>query len=291
MAIFSVLWDAIVRFYYDYGITLASAIAFSGVVALFPFLIFMTALAGFLGGSEVAELAVDQLFSTLPKEVAEGLAPEVRRVLGSPRTDILTLSVALTLIIASSGLETLRTALNRAYRLEETRSFWFRRAQSILFVIGLALAMLVLGFSVILGPTISSYAIEHFPWLADYTRLFDRTRYGVGGVVLLIALTAIHAWIPDGHRRLRDILPGILVTMVAWLIAAIAYSEYLAHYNYYTKTYAGLAHIMIALMFFYITALVFLFGGELNRAIIERRERLEEEERIESDMAEWPPGM
>ncbi|MGI9385662.1 MAG: YihY/virulence factor BrkB family protein [Methyloligellaceae bacterium] len=269
MKLLRAYWDAIIRLHFDYGIPFAGAITFSLVLAFFPFLIFVTALAGLLGGAAAADQAVAQLFEAFPREVADTLAPEVRRVLGQPRGDLLTLGILLTLVISSSGVESLRTALNRAYRVEEDRSFWFRRLQSIVFVLGGAIAMLILGFSIVLAPVLWDLALRHFAWLAPYAQLFLKVRYGVATVVLAAVLFAMHFWLPAAKRRLVDVWPGVLHTMVLWLVAGTAYSEYLARYNYYTSTYAGLANVMIALMFFFVTAAIFVFGAELNRAFIE----------------------
>jgi membrane protein len=194
-----------VRLYNDLGIPLAGAVIFSGVLALFPFLIFVTALAGFLGGEEVAERAVAQLFRTVPDEIANAFAPEVRRVIGQKRGDLLTLGFFLALVISSSGVESLRPALNRAYRVREDRSFWYRRLQSFTFVIAGAFAMLVVGFSIVLAPAIQEFAGHHIRPLGTLGGVFSELRECIGTIVLVIMLFAIHFWLPAGRRRLADV--------------------------------------------------------------------------------------
>jgi membrane protein len=255
---------------------LAGAVTFSGVLALFPFLIFVTALAGFFGGADAADQAVAQLFETLPKEVADAFAPEVRRVVGQTRGDLLTIGFFLALVISSSGVESLRTALNRAYRVEEDRSFWYKRLQSFAFVIAGAVAMLIVGLSIVLAPAIQEFAGHHIKPLGTLGGLFGKLRLVIGTLAMAVMLFAMHLWLPAGKRQLKDIWSGILHTMVMWLVAGVGYSEYLARYNYYASTYAGLANVMIALFFFFITALIFVIGAELNRAFIEDRDGLPE---------------
>jgi membrane protein len=78
----------------------------------------------------------------------------------------------------------------------------------------------------------------------------------------------VHKWLPAGRRGLVEIAPGIIVTMALWLVAGIAFGRYLADFAYtYVTYYAGLASAMIALVFLYYTALIFVYGGELNDAI------------------------
>ncbi len=88
--------EAIYRLYEHSGFTMAGAVAFSFVVSLFPFCIFLGALSGILfGGRELADQAVAQLFQILPQGVAAGIAPQVEAIMGSTRIDLLTVSAGL----------------------------------------------------------------------------------------------------------------------------------------------------------------------------------------------------
>src|SRR5205085_10088005 len=79
-------------------------------------------------------------------------------------------------------------------------------------------------------------------------------------------------WLPAGKRSFRDIAPGVLVTLVLWLAAGILFGRYLAEFaNNYVTMYAGLASAMIALVFLYWTSTIFVYGGELNAAILHQR--------------------
>jgi membrane protein len=87
-----------------------------------------------------------------------------------------------------------------------------------------------------------------------------------------MALFILHAWLPAGRRSFFQILPGIVFTMVASLISGIVFGQYLARFaNNYVTMYAGLASVIIALVFLYFIAAIFVYGGELNAAIIKSR--------------------
>ncbi len=116
------------------GWAIASHIALSALLALFPFLIFLTALASFFGTNEMADAIVPIIIEALPEAVAKPLAVEVRNVLTGQRRDLLTIGGVLAIWFSSSGVESLRVGLNRAYGVEETRNWWVTRAQSIVFV-------------------------------------------------------------------------------------------------------------------------------------------------------------
>jgi membrane protein len=86
---------------------------------------------------------------------------------------------------------------------------------------------------------------------------------------MIVALFVLHAWLPCGRRGFLQILPGIVFTMVASLISGIVFGQYLARFaSNYVTMYAGLASVIIALVFLYFIAAIFVFGGELNAAIM-----------------------
>ncbi len=184
------------------------------------------------------------------------------------RTDALTFGIALALFFASSGIESLRIGLNRAYGVKEPRPWWLLRLESIGYVLIAAVALLALAFLVVLGPLIWATVTRYVRWLEPLTWLVTVARYSTASVVIIVALVVVHKWLPAGRRTLPEIAPGILVTLVLWLAAGAAFGLYLAEFAYtYVTYYAGLASGMIALVFLYLTALIFIYGGELNAAI------------------------
>ena len=150
------LLSAIYRLYEHSGFAMAGAVAFSFVVSLFPFCIFLGGLAGLFGGRELAAVAVAQLFQNLPPDVAEALAPQVDAIMGRTRIDLLTFGGFLALFFATSAVETLRAALNGAYRVVETRSYPACLALSMLLVLISGTSMLVLTWAVVVGPAFAA---------------------------------------------------------------------------------------------------------------------------------------
>jgi membrane protein len=130
---------------------------------------------------------------------------------------------------------------------------------------------LALGFLVVLGPLLFRTALRYAPWLEPLEGTFNFFRFAIATVVLVIALFVAHKWLPAGHRRVVEILPGIVATLALWLAAGVAFGRYLAEFSFtYVNTYAGLASAMIALVFLYLTASIFVYGGELNSAVCRR---------------------
>ncbi len=270
---YRVALDAYTKFLADDGWAIASHIALSALMSLFPFLILVTAIAGFFGTKNLADEVANLLLEMWPTEVATPIATEVRNVLTTARGDLLTIGVALAIFFASSGIESLRIGLNRAYGVAETRSWWLLRLESIGYVLVAAIGLLALAFLVVLAPLIFATAVRYAPVLDPLWPLFNFLRITVASTVLIVALVIVHKWLPAGRRRLLELAPGIIVTLALWLLAGELFGDYLSGFAYtYVTYYAGLASVMIALVFLYVTASIFLYGGELNAVIAKVRE-------------------
>jgi membrane protein len=264
--------DAFTRFNAADGWAIASHIALSALMALFPFLIVVTSFAGLMGSKELADEVARLLLETWPQEVAAPLAREIHTVLTTTRGDVLTISGALAIFFASGGVESLRIGLNRAYDVAETRNWLLLRLESIAYVLVGAVALLAFAFLIVLGPLLFAAALRRAPWLAPIEPLFNFWRLAIASVVLVAALVIAHKWLPTGRRTFGQIAPGILVTLALWLATGMVFGRYLAEFAYtYVSYYAGLASGMMALVFLYLTASIFVYGAELNSAILRAR--------------------
>jgi membrane protein len=214
-------------------------------------------------------------------------------VLEGAQQQVLTVGAALALFFASSGVESVRIGLNRAYSVVETRSMWLLRLESIGYVILGLVSVLALSFLVLFAPllirTVSKFVPTKLPdklpnyvpnYFAEYLATlpdFNDTmitvyRFTLAAILIIVPLIVVHKWLPAGKRTFREIIPGILATLVLWLIAGVVFGRYLADFAFtYSVYYAGLASPMIALAFLYFTASIFIYGGELNATILKAR--------------------
>ncbi|HXX26456.1 MAG TPA: YihY/virulence factor BrkB family protein [Pseudolabrys sp.] len=268
-----IITEAFRHFLADDGWAIASHIALSTLMALFPFLIVVTALAAFFFGSkDLADEAAKLLLEAWPAQVAGPISDDISGVLTNAHGSVLTFGAVFALYFASSGVESLRIGLNRAYDLTEARSWWMLRLESIVYVMIGAVAILAFSFLVVLGPVIWDRLASYFPALAPFYATVTFYRYAVAASVLLIALLSVHLWLPAGRRSLTDIAPGIVATMLLWLVSGAAFGRYLASYAFaYVSMYAGLASAMVALIFLYFCAAIFIYCGEINSVICQVR--------------------
>jgi len=264
--LWTVFVSALGNFIKDDGFPLAGNIAFSVILSAFPFLIFLTTLAGFLGNEALARDAIVYLLSIVPQNLVDPIAPEIRSILTVPRSDFLSFSILLTLWTASGSVRSVRVGMNRAYSLRETRHFLVLLLSDIIFVGVGSIALLSLSLLIVFGPVIWDSATIWVPIIHNFTIWFEWLRFPVALVLLTASLVAAHQFLPVRRHQLGEILPGIVFTLIMWLVTALTYAEFLSRFATYASTYAGLAGVVIALMFVYLSGAVLIFGGQINQA-------------------------
>src|ERR1700732_721796 len=113
-------------------------------MAMFPFLIVLTSLAGFFGSKELADQAAALLLQTWPRHVGDALSGEIHHVL--------TIGAVLAVYFPSNGVEALRVALTRAYAVVEPRRWYWLRLESIGYTLIAAFTSLAMALLIVLGP-------------------------------------------------------------------------------------------------------------------------------------------
>ena len=267
-----ILWQAYYRFEKDYGWMIAGHIAYMGLFAIFPFLIFLLALAGFVGQGEAADTSIQLAFELLPAEVAASLRPAVQEVRNAPHAGLITTGILLTLWAASSGLEALRHVLNVAFEVADRPAFWRTRLESLLLII--LTAAIVLSAMVLL--VIIPLALDTVGFLLKQPSFEPATytgaREAAGFLLLFGLLVLLYRILPNTPLTVWEVLPGAIVSWLLWLVAVWAYTIYLSRAPSFSITYGSLGGIVLTLFFFYISALLFIFGAEVNSVLKRRRD-------------------
>ncbi len=294
LAFLRLFYTAYLRFVDNDGWAIASHVALTILMSMFPFLIFITALAGFFGTQQLADEATHMLLQTWPEQVARPLADQINDVLTKSHGGLLTLGGALSIYFSSSGIEALRVGLDRAYEAKDKRPWWLSRLLSIFFVFVGAAALFAFGFLIVLAPLIWASVLHFAPAMHALERQVTYARFAIAAaLLLLVALVIVHKYLPAGRRSLAEIAPGIALTLGLWIEAGYIFGIYLAEFaRNYVNVYAGLASAMIVLVFLYMLAAIFIYGAELNAAVIHarmtrRRIRLATAEAPEETAPEW----
>ena len=273
--------ESFTRLFADEAIPLAGNIAFRTLFSIFPFLIFLTALAGFFGSEDLAQRIVDYLLAVAPEQLVHPLAAEIRSILTVPRTGLLSVSAVLTVWSAMAGVDSIRVGLNRAYDLRDHRSVWFLYLQNVLFVIGAAVLLLAVALLLVFAPValavVDAFAPDMRP---DFTTI-DAIRLPVAILLLTAGLLICHRVLPARRHKVLEVLPGVILTVIVWIILTSAFSIYLVNFNTFASTYASLSGLFAMMFFVYLSALVLILGGEVNRVLeVRRNRRLERRDEV-----------
>src|ERR1700733_14048241 len=199
--------DAFYRFSADDGWEIASHIALSVLMSMFPFLILVTAIAGFISSGNLGREVARIVIVAWPRAVSSQIAGDVRNVLTTARGGVLTIGAIFAIYFASSGVESLRIGLNRAYGLSDPRPWWLLRLESIGYVLVAAVGLLALSFLVVLGPLMFRTALAYMPWLAEVESHFNIGRFVVATILLVTSLLILHMWLPARRLQFTEDLP------------------------------------------------------------------------------------
>ena len=260
-----VLWVAMDRFNRNDGSAMSGFIAFSGLLSIFPFLIFAATLTGILLGGERSDQIIESLFQIAPSHVALTLEPVVVEVLNKQSGEVLTLSALFAIWVASSAVEAFRIAFDRAYAVPDPRGFIENRALAIgLVFFGAAVAAL-LGVTIVFAPLILRLAANVL--LMPIPPVFNYFTYVLGVLVFIGFLLVMHRVLPGRRLTGCRLWPGVMVTTGLWVAMAFGFSIYLTYTPTYTVTYGTLAGVIITLMFFYFTGAAIIYGAEVNAAL------------------------
>jgi membrane protein len=248
----------------------AGSLAFSWLLAMFPLLVLVSAAAGFFGQPGEAAALVDRVLGYAPQMVRDAMQPAVNQVLAQRNQALLAIGVLATLWTASSGMQSMRSALNRAYGVERGLSFWRARIKVILFTIVVGGGVLAVFSSVIVLPYVWQLLRANADSGEQAVWLFHGARYGLAFVVLVVLYALVYGWLPDVRQRLYTVLPGAVVGAALWVAAAATLSYTLRSAGKLVLLYGSFAGVVATLVFLYISASTLIFGAEINGVLREQ---------------------
>jgi membrane protein len=242
----------------------AGSVTYYGVLALFPFLLFLVALASVLFNPADAEKAVQAMSKVAPGAVTQIIGDRLKSITSSTSVGLLTIGILGTFYSASGGVSALMRALNGVYNVDEGRPWW--KTYLVAFgmtifaaVIAIAAAVAMVG----VGPVadkIGGPIGTALYWL----------RFPVAGALMMFLWAVLYYVLPDVEQDFKFITPGSMIGVVLWLLASWGFSLYVGHFGKYEATYGALGGVIILLLWMYISSLIVLVGAEIN-AVIEHR--------------------
>jgi membrane protein len=261
------------------GIEHAGYLSFLSMLAIFPFMIIMTAsfafiVPWFLGGEEGAKLLIFMQNFLTNNEFTRALAPRLLEITSNPPDSFLGLALISIIWTASSLLEGIRTILNKAYRVTNPPSYLWRRLSSIVQFIIISSLFIFLLFLIKFLPFASNALLgvivkdNNYPLIKNLLSWIIFLDNYLGTLVTLCAtfllLSYIYYLVPNKEQKFSHTFFGTFNTIVWWWLMGKAFKYYLSVFQQINLVYGSIAGVIIALLYFYICSIVFIYGAELN---------------------------
>ena len=265
---------------------LAAGLAYRFLFAIFPFGIFVAALAAFvaqgLGLGDPTDEILAAIGDNLPPEVAAQIAPQLEQVLGVTRPGLLSIGAILALWAATSGISSLMSAMNKAYDVDETRNFFAKNARAVLLTILGSIGLLIAFVTLVGGSVLTEQAIKQLGIPEGVWTTVSLIRYPVVLALVALAVAVLFRYGPNVAVSFRWTLVGGIVFAILWVVATVIFGLYVANFANYANTYGALGGVIVLMLWFYITALLLLVAAETTSVLAKEHEP----EKLEARRAE-----
>ncbi len=248
----------------------SAQLAYYFLLALFPLLLFLTALLGYFAGED-SELRTDlfrYLATVLPGEASDLISTTIKDVTEGSGGGKLSFGILAALWAASNGMGAIIESLNIAYDVKESRPWWKSRLMAIVLTIALAVLIISALILVLYGHKIAEFVAGSFGFGDFFTTSWKILQWPLVLAFVLLAFGLIYYLAPNVHdQKWQWVTPGAVVGVVLWLLVSFGFRTYLHFFNSYSATYGSLGAVIILMLWFYLTGAAILVGGELNAEI------------------------
>lgn len=260
----------IVKIKKDDIFALGAELAYYLVLSFLPFLIFLITLIGFANLDKLAIL--EALHRMVPTSVYDLTQNIINEVVGNQNTGLLGVSIVITIWTASSGFRAVIKGVNKAYDVEEKRSYIKRAIISFFSIIALALAILSTLIIMVFGNVIGEYLIKLIPYNKVITAVWNMLRSGLVIIAVVFVIAAIYRYAPSKKVKWRDVIPGSIICTLGWICISTIFSFYINNYSNYSRVYGSLAAVFILMIWLYLVSMILIFGVEVNSVLSKNKE-------------------
>jgi len=245
----------------------AAQLAYYFLFALFPFLLFLTTLLGYIPVPDLLENITSLLAQALPREALGLVRDNVHSLVTQPHGGLLSFGIVAALWTSSSAITAIMQGLNRAYDVEESRPWWKVQLVALALFVGLSLFVIVAMVLLIFGPQLGTWVARSVGLGDVFAVVWNVARWVVILGCLMVALVTLYYFAPDVQQRWRWVIPGSVCAVAAWVAASLGFAYYVDNFASYNATYGSIGTVIVLLTWMYVTGFFILVGGELNSEI------------------------
>ena len=255
----------------DNCLGLAAQLAFYFLLALFPALLFVVALIGYLPLDRALDALITAVGTVAPTELVALLSTQIEQLTAGNHASLLTLGILGAIWSSSAATVAIIDALNRAYDVGEWRPWWKRRLVAIGLTLTLAVFMVLALLLMLMGPGVVAWAAEWLRLAPAVPLAWSIARWPLMFACMVFALDLIYHFAPNRSVPWRWVTPGALLATVLWIVSSFGFKFYLANVAAHTATYGAIGGAVVTMMWFYVSGLAILVGAELNGVVEQAR--------------------
>ncbi|NBJ70141.1 MULTISPECIES: YihY/virulence factor BrkB family protein [Clostridia] len=244
---------------------LAAQLAFFFLLSLFPFLLFLVTLVGYLPMDELAVL--DIISSYAPPQIVELISTNVTNLISQRNGGLLSFGIIATLWAASNGVNALMRGFNYAYEVDENRSFIISRLIAIVLTIAMMAIIIIALLLPIFGKLLGTYLFSFVGLSEGFISVWEALRWVVSSIVFFIVFLALYTLAPNKRIYLKNAAAGALFATIAWQLVSLGFSYYVSNIGNYSATYGSLGTVIALMIWFYLSGIIILTGGLINAVI------------------------
>ena len=138
---------------------------------------------------------------------------------------------------------------------------------TVTLIVAIALTLSLMTF----GERALWYAVDQFRLPEFLAELWVTLRFPAAGAVSFLALFLLYALAQDTLQPLKNIWPGTLFSLAAWMVLSLAFSYYVENFANYSVLYGSIATVVVVLLWLYMSGTVLIMGAEYSAVILRRR--------------------
>ena len=250
----------------DNCLGLAAQLAYYFILALFPALIVVVAIASFFPRSTLQQ-ALATLAPFTPPDALSLIRTQLDAILASEQGGLLTVGVLGALWSSSAALTAIIDTLNRAYDVQETRPWWKVRLLAMALTVGLAVFILTAFALVVAGPEVAHLLADRLGLASAVATAWTIGQWPIVFLLVAFGVALTYYFAPDADQEWAFITPGSAVATLLWLAASLGFRVYVQNFSDFNATYGALGAAMLLLLWLYVSGLAVLVGAELNAEI------------------------
>lgn len=271
VGIASIIFRFFHRFQHDDVVGLAAQLAYFILLSLFPLLIFFISIVPFLPFTETDILNVLRDFA--PEQSVRLIEGNLAEILDHHNGKIITLGIIGTLWSASNGIHSVVKGLNRAYNVVENRPFWKARWTSIMLTVGMIVVFIIALILPVFGKQIGVLIAASFNNSKEFIDMWNAFRWGISSLIMFFVFLGLYVIAPNKRVLFSEAMPGAVIATIGFAFVSLAFSYYVSNFGNFSITYGSIGGIIALLIWFYLSALVIIIGGEVNALCEEIKKR------------------